>query len=216
MQVVEVQSFDEVYKTLKTEGIIKNLRELAEAIGYNYSYLSSLKTNDSIFRAELITNINDRFGTKFLYIKNPKALPQITSDENGKSIPFYDTEVFATISPAMSDTVAMKPQTFITIPIFNQGEFAVQVTGHSMKGYINHGDWIVVKKITEVQDLIYGEPYLIITKADNIKTVKFIRKGSSEEYFNLTPYNTVQFEPQELRKEAVLEIYKVIGLFRNM
>lgn len=140
----------------------------------------------------------------------------INKSEEKKSVPFYDTEVFATISPAMSDVVTMKPSTFVQIPIFSQGEMAFQATGHSMKGYINHGDWIICKRIIETRDIIYGEAYFIVTKTDKIKTVKFLKKGNSEDTFLLLPYNVAQFEPQEIYKDSILEIYKVIGLFRSV
>lgn len=216
METVEVQAFNEVVTYLKNTGIIRDLKEIAVVIGYNYNYLSGVNSGSRPFDQKLLDAVNVKFKVNFAIKQDKPSLPDILPNTHGKTIPFYDTEIFGTISPAMSDIVTMKPQTCITIPIFNQGEFALQVTGNSMKGYINHGDWIVVKKITEIRDLIFGEPYLVITRADNLKTVKFIRKGSSEETLTLTPYNTAQFDQQEILKESILEIYKVIGLFRNM
>lgn len=91
------------------------------------------------------------------------SLPTIPADPNGKEIPFFDVEVFATISPAMGDVVALRPDTFIRIPMFSQGQFAVQVTGHSMKPYISHADWVVIRKITDRSEIIYGEPFCCAT-----------------------------------------------------
>lgn len=150
------------------------------------------------------------------YRKQPSKLALVKSDTYGKEIPFYETEVFATISPAMGDVVALRPDTFIRIPMFSQGEFALTVTGHSMKGYIDHGSWIVVKRITDREEIIYGEPHLIVTKADNLKTVKFLKKGTSADTFWLVPYNVEQFEPQEIKKTSVLELYRVIGVFKSV
>lgn len=145
-----------------------------------------------------------------------KQAPKINHDPDGKDIPFYDIEVFATISSAMSDVVALRPDTFIRIPMFSQGQFAVQVTGHSMKPYISHSDWVVIRQITDRSEIIYGEPYLIVTKADNLKTVKFLKPGDSEDTFWLVPYNIEQFEPQEIKKSSVLELYRVIGVFKTV
>jgi hypothetical protein len=147
--------------------------------------------------------------------RTAKSLPLIPHDPNGKSIPFYDTDVYATIIPSMSDVVAMKPSAFINIPMFNQGEYAVPVTGHSMKGYINHGDWVVIKKITNHESIMYGEAHLIVTKSDNLKTVKFLKPSKNPEKLTLVPYNIEQFEPHEIRKDDVIEIYRVIGSFRS-
>lgn len=149
-------------------------------------------------------------------IDTRQPLEKIPEDPNGKDLPFYDTEVFATIAPAMSDQRVMGPAHFIKIPEFNQGEFAVQVTGHSMKGYINHGDWIVAKRITNRHAIIFGEPYFVVTKSDNLKTVKFLKPGDQEGHWTLVPYNIEQFEPQELPIEEILELYRVVGLFRSL
>lgn len=145
-----------------------------------------------------------------------KEISIINGDPNGKDIPAFQGHAFATISPAMGDVVTLRPDTFIRIPMFSQGQFAVQVTGHSMKGLINHGDWAVIKKIQNRDAIIYGEPYLVITKSDHLKTVKFVKQGDSPETLWLVPYNIEQFEPQEIEKEEILELYRVLGLFRSV
>lgn len=146
-----------------------------------------------------------------------KPLEYIDQTEAGKPILVYeDGEVYGTANPVLSDHITMKPNAFVTIPMFSSGDAAIQVKGHSMKGYINHGDWIVVKKITNKEAIIYGEPYLVITKSDNLKTVKFVKQGDTPGTFWLCPYNIEQFEPQEIEKNEVLEMYSVVGLFRSL
>lgn len=94
-----------------TSGIIpdKYYKKAAEAVGIRYEEHTA-------------NEANSHYG----------SLPTIPADPNGKEIPFFDVEVFATISPAMGDVVALRPDTFIRIPMFSQGQFAVQVTGHSI------------------------------------------------------------------------------------
>ena len=202
-----------------------NQGELANKLGYSEEYISRILRRKN--------PINDRFVMKIIKLfpeldKNIKSdidktdlnqlrePPPIYETKNGRKIPFFNTEVFATISPAMADVVALKPDTFIRIPIFAQGEFALQVTGNSMKGIINHGDWIVVKRITNKEAIIYGEVFLIVTKSDNLKTVKYIKEHENSDYLWLIPYNIEQFQPQTIRKEEILELYIVSGLFRSM
>lgn len=136
--------------------------------------------------------------------------------EYGRSIPAFDTEVFATISPAMSDVVALKPETFINIPMFSRGEYAVQVTGNSMKGAINHGDWIVIRRIRNKDFIVYGEAYLLVTKSDHIKTVKYLNEHEDKSLLWLSPHNSEQFTSQEIDKQEILELYKVEGVLRRM
>ncbi|MBK7219789.1 MAG: S24 family peptidase [Saprospiraceae bacterium] len=109
----------------------------------------------------------------------------------------------------MSDLITLRKSTFINIPMFSQGEYAIQVSGHSMNGFINHGDWIVVKRITNRDAIIYGEPYLVVTKTDNLKTVKFVKPSQTDpESLTLIPYNTDQFEEQDMPKDEILELYR--------
>lgn len=203
-----------------------NQKELALLVGVTGQAVTLVKQNKMDFPKEWKKIINDKFkinvdkyevnlasDPETLYIKQIK---QIHPDPNGKEIPYYETEVFATISPAMGDVVALKPDTFIRIPMFSQGQFALTVTGNSMKGFINHGDWVVIRQITDREEIIFGEPHLIVTKADNFKTVKFLKEGDSPDKFWLVPYNVEQFEPQQIKKSSVLELYRVIGVFKTV
>lgn len=77
-----------------------------------------------------------------------------------KKVPAHSQKVFGTISPAIADTVALAADTFIRIPMFNKGEGAIQMMGNSMKPYINNADWIVIRRITDHNRIIYGECYV--------------------------------------------------------
>lgn len=197
---------------------------IGKIIGVGQSTVSTIMSGKTGLSTKSIKRIMDRFpGEAEEFIKGipawerkPKPLPEINHDNNGKRIPFIDTDVYATITPSLSDVLTMKPNAFISIPMFSTGEAAVQVTGHSMKGYINHLDWLIIKRITNRASLIYGEPHLIITKADSIKTVKFIKQADQDDRLTLVPYNIEQFEPQDIRKDDILEIWRVIGLFRTV
>lgn len=147
---------------------------------------------------------------------NVEQLKIINPDPNGKQIPYYEGHAFATISQAMADVVALRPDTFIHIPMFSQGEFALQVTGHSMRPYISHGDFVVVKRIINRDAIIYDEPYMMVTKDDNLKTVKFVKEHKEKKKLWLVPYNIEQFNEQTILKEDILELYRVVGLFRTV
>lgn len=129
--------------------------------------VKSLHKLSDVFGVDLISDLANRVYEPIAEYKS------INKSEEKKSVPFYDTEVFATISPAMSDVVTMKPSTFVQIPIFSQGEMAFQATGHSMKGYINHGDWIICKRIIEIRDIIFGEVYFIVPNSFNSAILKY-------------------------------------------
>lgn len=185
--------------------------KLAEFLGVTKSMISQVESGtvptpelwEYKLKSELLSNVNDQ-------------LPNIPSDPNGKKIPYYEGQAFATISPAMADVVALRPDTFVHIPMFSQGEFALQVTGHSMRPYISHGDFVVVKRIINREAIIYDEPYMVVTKTDNLKTVKFVKEHKDKKRLWLVPYNIEQFNEQSIQKEDILEMYRVVGLFRTV
>lgn len=160
------------------------------------------------------------FGDQSHIYVNPnkyKPLKEIHEDPEGRSIPFVDGEFFATISPAMQDVITLKRDTFVKIPMFSSGEYAIQVTGNSMKGYINNGDFIIIRKLERLDKIIYGEVYVVVSKYDNHRTIKFVKEDQDKpDHLWLIPYNVDQFEPQLIEKEDILEIYLVIGSFRKI
>lgn len=47
-------------------------------------------------------------------------------------------------------------------------------------------------------------------------SVIIIKQGDSPDTFWLVPYNIEQFEPQEIKKASILELYRVIGVFKSV
>jgi len=43
-----------------------------------------------------------------------------------------------------------------------------------------------------------------------------LKAGDSEDTFWLWPYNIEQFEPQEIKNTSVLELYRVIEVFKTV
>lgn len=203
------------------ERLKRAVEDYADANGVSISQIADMMGLNRVtvynhFRSKTI-----RRKTKLQYTKaigidwNTGPAEKIDQDPDGKVIPFIDAEVFATISPAMQDVVALRPETFVNIPMFSKGEFAVQVTGHSMKGCLNHGDWIVIRRITNKNFIVFGECYLVVTKSDNLKTVKFLNEHEDESKLWLSAYNSEQFRSQPIDKSEILEIYKVEGSLRR-
>lgn len=155
------------------------------------------------------------FGQTVSNYKEPPPYVEIVAE--GKPIVVANTEVYATISPDMSDVVTMKPEAFINIPMFNQGEYAVKVSGNSMHPFIRHGDYIIVKEVVNKDFIIYGECYLVVTKSDNFKTVAFLNEiQEDQDVLYLSKYNTEQFTGQRIPKSEILKLFKVIGRFGDI
>lgn len=166
------------------------------------------------FSAEFMKKLENLFGKNFLYPERIRQIDLVEDpNEPYRSIPYYShAEAYATISPALSDEVAFKKETFYKIPHFERADAMIRVAGHSMKGKINDGDYVIIRKINDIDRILYGEIYYVITKANNLKTVKYLKKHNQDDrYLWLVPYNIEQFEPQEIEKEDIMELYKVEG-----
>lgn len=202
--------FDTVLKLIKLHKGLTN-KDIAQFLGMTEQKIKNMRYGSQKFNTDIINKL------KFEFLSDYKPLKEIIEpSENYKEIPVGNNPVFATISPAMSDAITFDQNTFIRIPFFSKGEYAVRVSGNSMKGYINAGDYIVIKRIVNKDFLIYGECYLVVTKSDNYKTVGFLNEDTANKNnLYISKYNKDQFSGQPIPKNEILEIYQVIGRFNK-
>lgn len=198
------------YQYFKTERFDKKtIDSIQAALGIDFNRLVSNNQGKPL-------ESNEANLPTYNTLKEIPVIEHIPQSEGGKSIPMIKGEFFATISEAMSDVIAMKQDAFINIPMFSRGEYAIPVTGNSMKGVINHGDWIVIRRIYNPEKIFMGEIYVVVSRGDNLRTIKYLQKHEDESKLWMVPYNIEQFSEQEIDKEDILEIYLVIGLFRKV
>ena len=105
---------------------------LSRAAINNYS-------NTETFQVDVFDKIVVALGVSPEYFLNynipDQPLKTIPEDPNGKEIPFFNQEVYGTISPVLDDYITMQPYAIKKIPMFMSADGAVQVKGHSMKGW---------------------------------------------------------------------------------
>lgn len=192
-------------------------QEFAQKIGVHRNTVSKWLKNDDLPEK----NIHQILGffklTKQQYdgLLNDRV-DVITEYTNGEDT-IIIKKPFKVVSDTMEDVIALGRESFSGIPMFSKGEYAIQVTGNSMKGYINAGDWVIIRRIHNIDLLIYGECYLVVTVGDNQKTIKFIKECPDDgDCLYLVPYNVQQFEPQRIQRKDIQEIYQVIGMLRRV
>lgn len=105
-------------------------RDFSAKIGYSEAYISRVLSENSPMNEKLEAKVHkaypEYFG-KMGTVAEPEAIYNkeisiINGDPNGKDIPAFQGHAFATISPAMGDVVTLRPDTFIRIPMFSQGQ----------------------------------------------------------------------------------------------
>ncbi|MBR4801479.1 MAG: hypothetical protein IK041_01575 [Bacteroidales bacterium] len=102
------------------------------------------------------------------------------------------------------------PEYYIDFSPYNkEGAVWCNVSGRSMEPEISNGDMILLKEIISWQDYIdFDDIYGIVT-SNGFRTIKRIKKGPSKDTFTLIPANP-NYEQQEIRKEMISHIFKVL------
>ena len=152
-------------------------------------------------------------GEKYLTEKESamlEALQNKTSYNNKQSgVPYYDVDFCLALREMYQDTPEV-PVQLIDIPGYSKADFWCKTTGDSMCPIINSGDIIAMKEVKDWQSfLLMNEAYGIVTSNEQ-RMVKVIRPGSDTDHFILHSYNS-EYPDQEIDKNMVLRIYKVIG-----
>lgn len=126
--------------------------------------------------------------------------------------PFYDVDFALGFASMYNDTPNV-PSKYVSVPGYERADFWCRTSGDSMQPMINGGDMIALKEVLDWQDFLpLNEVYAIITTND-LRTVKVVRKGSDDTHLTLHAYNEA-YEDQEISKETISKVFKVIGCIK--
>ena len=111
----------------------------------------------------------------------------------------------------------INPEYYIDFAPYNKdGVMWCNITGHSMEPSISNGDIIAIKEVQDWFDyLSMGEIYAIVT-TNNLRTVKIVRKGSTEEKFRFIPIYTKDFDEQEVPKKMILRVFELLACIKKL
>jgi repressor LexA len=98
---------------------------------------------------------------------------------------------------------------FKSIPHFSNCDIAMRVSGKSMAPKYNNGDIIFCKRISTHDYVPYGEAHLLVLSDSTI--LKFIHPHSTDKSLFVLKSENDNFEPMEIKRSDVLEIYFVRG-----
>lgn len=132
--------------------------------------------------------------------------------QTSNGIPFYDMDVTAGITESFAD-VREEVQYYINYPPLNDCDAAFPVYGDSMEPDFYPGDVVLVREIRNVDSMLWGEPYLIITDAicDNLRTIKNVYLSEDRRNFILRATNPKYSGDTIVPRDNVLKIFLVKG-----
>ncbi len=133
-----------------------------------------------------------------------------------KGRPYYNVDFIGGFDLVFNDQT-INPEYYIDFAPYNKdGVMWCNITGHSMEPSISNGDIIAIKEVQDWFDyLSMGEIYAIVT-TNNLRTVKIVRKGSTEEKFRFIPINTKDFDEQEVPKKMILRVFELLACIKKL
>ena len=210
---------DRIIQFVDYKGISFNFFE--KNIGASKSYISNTKN----ISAKVVSNILRIYpelspewvltGEGSMLKKENAVKSNFPVKSEDKGVPYYNVDFVGGFDLVINDQTTI-PEYLIDFPKYNEATCWCNVTGHSMEPEITHGDLIALKKIEDVSFLPYGEIYAIVTK-NEMRTIKRIGPSQNKDCYSLIPTNkSPEYGVQELPKEMVRIVFKVLGCMKRL
>lgn len=202
-----------------TKGLVLTFFE--KNIGASKSYISNTKN----ISAKVVSNILRIYpelspewvltGEGSMLKKENAVKSNFPVKSEDKGVPYYNVDFVGGFDLVINDQTTI-PEYLIDFPKYNEATCWCNVTGHSMEPEITHGDIIALKKIEDISFLPYGEIYAIVTK-NEMRTIKRIGPSQNKDCYSLIPTNkSPEYGVQELPKEMVRIVFKVLGCMKRL
>lgn len=141
-----------------------------------------------------------------------KAIPHI-SYVTGR--PYYNVDFIGGFDLILNDQTINPDYNIDFAPYNKDGVMWCNITGHSMEPEINSGDILAIREVPEWdQFIVLDDVYAIVTK-NELRTVKRVKKGSSDDKYLLVPTNP-DYSTQEIGKEMIYKVFSVLGCMKRL
>ena len=191
-----------------------NLAWLAEQIGIKPQSFQS-RLNATTFSVPYQLEINNITGKRIFDID---MAPSIT--ETKGRIPVIDMRVSAGFGVELLDGYEDRISEYVTMEGLN-GCVGIYVYGDSMNPEYKAGDIVFVRRLTDASEIDYGRAYVIVTQNERVLKCIYQSKHDAD-CLRLTSFNEETnrhgdrlFPDKEIKKDNILFIYKVVGMFRR-
>ncbi len=197
--------------------------QLAKLFGIGKAALSMIETgkagltarNRNILIQELNVNpdwLTTGRGKMFNADPDPQAYRR-RSDSTlpVQSVPLYSIEATAGLIPLFTDQERFTPIDQIVIPNLPKCDGAIYVAGDSMYPLLGSGDIILYKQLNRIEDIFWGDMYLLSIDLDGEEyvTVKYVHRCEHPNYILLKSEN-----PAYADKEVAIERIRAIALVK--
>lgn len=198
--------------------------EIANRLGIGKSAVSMIETgkaalserNRNILIQELNVNPDwletgsgDMFSTR-----NPDKVFSANFTERilpHQSVPLYSIEGTAGLVPLFMDKGYQEPIDYIHIPNLPKCDGAIYIVGDSMYPLLKSGDIVLYKQIKDIDNVFWGDMYLLSIDIDGEEyvMVKYIQKSERPGYVKLVSQNQHHAE-----KEVAVERIRALAYIK--
>ena len=177
--------------------------QLAQHLGIGKAALSMIETgkaglstrNKNIFIQDF--NVNPEWlesGKGKMFNAEPDFTPYTHRTDKSlplQSVPLYSIEGTAGLTPLFAEDRAPEPVNYIHIPNLPKCDGAVYVVGDSMYPLLKSGDIVLYKQLHDLEDIFWGDMYLLSIDIDGEEyvTIKYIQRSEREGYVRLVSQN---------------------------
>ena len=178
--------------------------QLAQRLGVGKTALSMIETgksrlsarNKNILVQELNVNpdwLETGEGEMFNAEPNITNAFRLRTDNSlpFQAVPLYSIEGTAGLVPLFNDRASKEPTNYIHIPNLPKCDGAIYVVGDSMYPLLKSGDIVLYKQLNSLNDVFWGDMYLLSIDIDGEEyvTVKYIQKSEKEGCIKLVSQN---------------------------
>lgn len=190
--------------------------ELANFLDIQPNVLSNWFKRES-FDEEIIGNKFPEVSRVFLLTGEGDMIqskePKIIKLESNQGVPYFeDIEATATIASSYSDFKEV-PTFYIDYEHFNDCTAYVPIVGDSMYPSFCSGEIIAIKKIFNLDVILWGEAYFVVTNgnANDIKAAKLLFPHEDESKIILRSSNPNYKGDTPINKKDILHLYLIKG-----
>lgn len=196
---------------------------LAKKLGIGKSALSMIETgkaslserNKNIIIQELNINpdwIETGKGEIFNRI-SPSSTWSKSTDTflRSQSVPLYDVDATAGLTPLFHDKNSFVPIDYIHIPNLPRCDGGIYIVGDSMYPLLKSGDIVLYKQVHDINNIFWGDMYLLSLEVEGEEyiMVKYIQKSDRDGYVKLVSQNPHHADKDvEIRKIRALALIK--------
>lgn len=217
-----------VYQDEKVQWRIKQLRKLlkltqnqfAEGADLNQSQISQVERGTRDITPEIILKLRKAYKVSLDWLESGVGeMFEVNNDitaPNDKLVPFFDLDVTGSIVQSFTD-IKEKPEFYVDFKPFNDCTAYFRIYGDSMYPRFANGEIVAVKEWKNINTILWGEAYLIITDEteNSLRTVKLVHPHeNSDECLVLRASNPNYRGETVIRKESILSMFLIKGKTR--